>query len=187
MPYPKRRNGDEYYGTEPFVVDDEGRERYARDRHGNEVYPKRKRNLFARNARFEEYYARDQAGNEWYPCFQGQSILIPGRLARYADGKQRYPTDAKGNEYYLQTEGKPYLLQQENGEPYLAKTRKGIPMIPWNEMRVTDDRPYMYTKDVLGNCVYIHETDLPQSLKVICNCLCQCVALCPSLLRALIA
>ena len=188
MTYPKRRNGDEYYpkSQTPFVMEDDGRERYARDHDGNEMYPKRKNNLFAKNAMGEEYYAQDKVGNELYPCFHGQSILIPGRLARYANGNQRYPTDAKGNEYYLQDQGKPYLMRQKDGETYLAKTRKGIPMIPWNSMKVTDDKPYMCTQDASGNCVYVHETDLPQSLKMFCNCLCQCVTLCPAMLRYLL-
>lgn len=179
--YPRRRNGDEYYtkSSNPFVVDADGKERYARDHKGNELYPNRKNNLFARNQHHEEFYARDSLGNETYPSVNGQSILIPGRLARFANGNQRYPTDAKGNEYYLKDSGVPYLLRQNDGSTYLARSRKGIPMIPWNSLRVSDDTPYICSKDAAGNCVYVHETDLPENLKMICNCLCQCVSQCP--------
>lgn len=188
MEYPKRRNGSEYYSkaTEPFLKGENGRERYARDKNGNELYPRRKHNLFARNEKGQMYYARDRDGNEFYPCLNGQSIVIPGRIAKFANNTQRYPSDAKGNEYYLQHEGEPYLLRQESGETYLAKTRKGIPMTPWNELHVNDNKPYVCTRDAAGNCVYVHETDLPPSLKSICNCLCHCVTICPSVLGFLL-
>lgn len=184
MIYPKRRNGDEYYIQSKFLKGPDGWERYARDRFGNEHYPKT--NAFAvRNN--EKFYARDKLGNEFYPCSKGRSILIPGRLAKYSNGNQRYPTDKKGNEYYLQDEGKPCLLRQDDGSTYLAKNRKGVPMIPWNAMNVTDDRPYVCTKDPSGNVVYVHETDLPDYLKMICNCLCECVSHCPKLLKYLLS
>ncbi|KAG8172418.1 hypothetical protein JTE90_011751 [Oedothorax gibbosus] len=166
----------------PFYRDEEGQDRYARDRNGNEMYPKRKKDIFARDSIGEEYYARDKLGNECYPCLKNKSILIPNRLARYSNGNQRYPTDSRGNEYYLQDQGKPYLLYQEDGQTYLAKNRKCIPMIPWNFLQFMDDKPYVYIQDSAGNCVYVHETDMSQSLKMICSCLCQCVTLCPSLL-----
>ncbi|KAG8173086.1 hypothetical protein JTE90_001070 [Oedothorax gibbosus] len=100
--------------------------RYARDKNGNEIYPRRRHTLFSRNEEGQEYYARDKNGNEFYPCLNGQSVVIPERLAKFANNTQRYPSDAKGNEYYLQHQGKPYLLRQESGGNVLGQTRKGF-------------------------------------------------------------
>lgn len=171
-----------------FTTNADGKQLYARDSHNNEVYPPCKTNIFARDERYQEYYARDCNGNQIYPVVDGMSLLIPGKLARYANGDERYPYDEKGNEYYLLEDGKPYLLKQWNGETYFAKNRKGIPLIPWNFVKVTDDRPFICTRDVGGTSVYVHEPDLPQSLKMLCNCLCQCATSlkCPSLLNTFI-
>ncbi|GFR03375.1 hypothetical protein TNCT_463501 [Trichonephila clavata] len=74
-----------------------------------------------------------------------------------SDGMERFPRDAKGNEYYLQKDGKPLLLRKTNGEYYLARNRKGYKLIPSNLLAefATDNEPFLFTKDVLGNIVYV--------------------------------
>ncbi|GFQ66999.1 hypothetical protein TNCT_574481 [Trichonephila clavata] len=168
-----------------------GAERYARDKDGNQLYPNSEK-PFARNKHNEEYYARDVQGNEWYPLQHGKSVIIQdtnGRfyLAKRSDGRERYPRDAKGNEYYLQKDGKPLLLRKENGEYYLARNRKGYKLIPWNLLAAfaNDNEPFLFTKDVLGNNVYVRQSELPQKLSALCNCVCNILFDCPKALSAL--
>lgn len=196
--YPRRFNGSEYYkkSSSPYAVDENGRQVYAKDRFGNEVYPPPSlllhpdcpSGVFAKDETDEAYYARDADGNEIYPCVAGKVHMIPGRAARYKNGTQRYPADVRGNEYYPSRDGKPYLLLTSEGRPYLAKSRRGYPLIPWNFLQIHDDTPYLCTRDAGGTVVYVHENDLPQSLKMMCDCLCRCAShfLCPALLRTLL-
>ncbi|GFT02025.1 hypothetical protein TNCV_2711001 [Trichonephila clavipes] len=190
--YPRRRNGSEYYSKKkkPFIKDRSG-ERYARDKEGNQLYPNSEK-LFARNKQNEEYYARDFQGNEMYPLQQGKSVIIQDiegkfRLAKTSNGTERYPRDAKGNEYYLQWDGKPLLLRKPNGEHYLAHNRKGFQLIPWNLLAeyAINNEPYLFTKDVLGNNVYVRQSELPQRLSAICQCVCNILFDCPVALNAL--
>ncbi|GFQ84580.1 hypothetical protein TNCT_461011 [Trichonephila clavata] len=192
--YPRRRDGSEYYSKrkKPFIKDPlSGAERYARDKDGNQLYPNSEK-PFARNKHNEEYYARDVQGNEWYPLQHGKSVIIQdtnGRfyLAKRSDGRERYPRDAKGNEYYLQKDGKPLLLRKANGEYYLARNRKGYKLIPWNLLAAfaNDNEPFLFTKDVLGNNVYVRQSELPQKLSALCNCVCNILFDCPKALSAL--
>lgn len=163
-----------------FISEPGNGERYARDKHGNEIYPNRKQNIFARNKYYKEYYARDAEGNEFYPVMDGRCILIHNdeggtQLAILADGTQRYPKDKRGNEYYLRHEVKPYLLRQQDGQRYLAKNRRGSQLIPWNHLLdyAQDETKYSYCKDSEGNGVYIHKSELPTSMKLACNCICR--------------
>ncbi|GFT05731.1 uncharacterized protein TNCV_3925311 [Trichonephila clavipes] len=112
-----------------------------------------------------------------YPLQQGKSVIIQDiegkfRLAKTSNGTERYPRDAKGNEYYLQWDGKPLLLRKPNGEHYLAHNRKGFQLIPWNLLAeyAINNEPYLFTKDVLGNNVYVRQSELPQRLSAICQC-----------------
>lgn len=187
--YPRRRNGDEYYSRsrKPFVVDPGGNERYARDRKGNESYPRVKNNPFARDKHFQEYYARDCKNNEFYPIRKRFSLVILTKdgykMAKWASGMQRYPTDVKGNEYYLTKDGEPMLFRQEDGEPYFAKTKRGIVQIPWNVSQeyATDAESHFETTDALGNGVFVDRNDAPKmSSNVICRCICEMIAICPS-------
>jgi len=170
------------------VVDEGGKQLYARYWFGNEVYPQRDTFLFARDETNKEYYARDTEGNEMYPCFSGQTRMISGKLAKYRNGTQRYPADIGGNEYYLSHEGRPYLLVTAAGTPYFAKNRRGYSLIPWNSVVITDDTPYLCTRDAGGTVVYVHETELPESFKTMCKCLCRCASssMCPALLQMLL-
>lgn len=173
-----------------FVVDARGRQLYARDRFGREVYNVRGGgNLFARDEHNAEYYARDAEGNEYYPCVNGQTRMIPDKLALYHDGTQRYPADHRGNEFYWSKEGKPYVLCKSDGELYFARNRRGFPLIPWNHVKILDDTPYWCTRDVGGTLVYVHASELPERWKRMCDCLCRCAlqCLCPDLLRILLS
>ncbi|GFQ64722.1 hypothetical protein TNCT_24251 [Trichonephila clavata] len=192
--YPRRRNGSEFYSKrkKPFVKDPYfGGERYARDKDGNQLYPNSDK-PFARNKKNEEYYAKDFQGNEMYPVQQGKSKIIQDnngkfQFARMSDGTERYPQDAKENEYYLERDGKPLLLRKPNGEYYLAQNRKGYKLIPWNLLAeyAIDNEPYLFTKDVLGNNVYVRQSELPQRLSAICQCVCNILFDCPVALNAL--
>lgn len=184
--YPQRKRGGEYYNKskKPFLSTPGGGERYARDRRGNQMYP-RSNNPFARDKSYQEYYAQDYQGHEIYPCRNKKSIVLSEgeryKIAKFADGSQRYPTDDKGNEYYLQYEGKPFLLQRNDGSNYFAKSHKGTTLIPWNYLheQLNGDACFFYTKDAAGNGVYVAENELPQSLKLVCRCICQMIFLCP--------
>ncbi|GIY04387.1 uncharacterized protein CDAR_54211 [Caerostris darwini] len=188
--YPKRRNGDEYYprGCNTFVVDRIGTELYARDRRGNQFYPRRRHNIFAKTRHGFEYYAKDNAGNEKYPVIQKRSLLIIDpqthivKLARFADGTQRYPHDMKGNEYYLREKGLPYLLQNSEGKPYLAKSFRGAPFIPWNYFQEYSLNDHLHTpgKDAAGNTIYVDERNLPPWLQNLVRCMCEIVVICPA-------
>ncbi|GBO12058.1 hypothetical protein AVEN_37908-1 [Araneus ventricosus] len=187
--YPRRRNGSEYYsrGRKPFVVDPGGKERYAQDKIGNEIYPKRKLKQFARDKYFQEYYARDSKNNEFYPIKKRYSVVIQTKdgykLAKWADGLQRYPTDVKGNEYYLTQNGEPILIYQEDGKPYFAKNKRGISQIPWNALQeyVSEAESHVEAKDALGNQVFLNRNEIPKSsANSVCRCLCEIMTICPS-------
>ncbi|GFQ88201.1 hypothetical protein TNCT_361941 [Trichonephila clavata] len=90
-------------------------------------------------------------------------------------------------EYYLQKDGKPLLLRKANGEYYLARNRKGYKLVPWDLLAefATDNEPFLFTKDVLGNNVYVRQSELPQKLSALCNCVCNILFDCPIALNAL--
>lgn len=186
--YPVRRNGNEYYpkGMKGFVKRG-GVETYARDRYGNQLYPRRKEHVFARSRGGKEYYARDKDGNETYPIVNDKSLLIVDpdtfevKVALTTDGTERYPRDAKGNEYYLRRSEVPYLLKNGRGEEYLAKSRQGNHLIPWNLLQehMDGDKPHVYLKDTAGNAVYANQTDFSPFAQALCNCICQFILMCP--------
>ncbi|GBN19692.1 hypothetical protein AVEN_261777-1 [Araneus ventricosus] len=193
--YLRRRNGDEYYprGRKPFIVNPEGNERYARDRKGNEFYPRTRQNRFARDKYFREYYAQDRENNEFYPFRKGLSEVIRRvdgyQTARLANGSERYPTDARGNEYYLIQNGKPILCRQHDGKPYFARSRRRIAQIPWTVLHeyVSDRESHVATRDAVGNTVYVCRSDLREtSGNAVCRCICEIMAICPSLRSFLI-
>lgn len=186
--YPKRRNGDEYYVRGfSFLVGDYGREVYARDRKGNQLYPKRDTNIFARDASGDYYYAKDAKGNEHYPIRGNQSLFVIDhvnqriRLALYADGTQRYPSDSKGNEYYFKESRHPFVMRRNSGEKYLAKSKAGRELIPWNHMQeYVSDEPCVYSRDANGNTVYLKESELPRAFKALIRCICHISVICPN-------
>lgn len=181
--------GDEYYpprSPKPFVVDASGRERYARDAQGNEKYPQRLETPFARDAAGEGYYARDALGNEYYPVRNNRALFLHDpvrggiRLALMADGTQRYPCDAKRNEYYWQDQGKPMLLRKNTGHVYLARSKNGHELIPWNHLQESvGPEPCVFSKDANGNTVYLRESDFPPPFKALIRCLCHISVICP--------
>ncbi|GFQ87740.1 hypothetical protein TNCT_275161 [Trichonephila clavata] len=79
------------------------------------------------------------------------------------------------------------LLRKPNGEYYLAQNRKGYKLIPWNLLAeyAIDNEPYLFTKDVVGNNVYVRQSELPQRLSAICQCVCNILFDCPVALNAL--
>lgn len=190
--YPKKRNGDEYYpaNKSTFVTTEYGKELYARDRKGNELYPNRAVNIFARDGMGELYYAKDAKGNEYYPSRQNQSLFLIDpinkniKLALYKDGTQRYPTDSKGNEYYLQENEQPYLMRKRSGEYYLAKSKNGQELIPWNYLQeFVGKNPCIYSKDAYGNTVYLKESEFSPAAKALIRCICHMSVMCPKIAR----
>lgn len=182
MRYPKSFRGDEYYPrrSKEFYTDPlTGDQVYATDRKGNERYPKRKCNYFARNRFGREYYARDSKRNEFYPKLGGKSRFIYDpynvKIARFADGTQRYPTDQRGNEYYLRHEGKPFPLRDAKGVIYWAKTRRGHEMIP--KEYVENEKGIVFFKDAEGNFVYVK--NLNKTMERMFRCICEILMICP--------
>lgn len=187
--YPKRRNGDEYYpkGEANFVVNRDGKEIYARDRRGNQIYPNREHNIFAQDCAGDYYYAKDARGNEYYPIRDNRSLFIIDhtnkniRLALMVDGTQRYPKDAKGNEYYLRENKQPLLMRKSSGERYLAKSRNGHALIPWNYIQdYISEEPCVYSRDTDGNTVYVKESAFPPAFKALIRCICHISVICPN-------
>ena len=87
------------------------------------------------------------------------------KLAFNIDGSQRYPTDSKGNEYYLKDNDMPFLMKNQNGQVFFAKTCKGYEMIPWNHLQYfVQNEPLVWTKDSADNLVYIKESNFPPTL-----------------------
>lgn len=188
QPYPKRRNGDEYYPAGcKFVVDERGKEVYARDRKGNQLYPKRDTNVFAQDSSGDQYYAQDLKGDEYYPVRGDQSLFVIDainrniRLALYADGTQRYPQDSRGNEYYFKEQENPLLMRRNTGERYLARSKSGQELIPWNHLQeFISNEPCIYSTDSNGNTVYLKESSLPGAVKTLMRCICHINVVCPN-------
>lgn len=188
--YPKRRNGDEFYPKtfRDFLKDELGNERYARNKRGSEMYPKRREKIFARDKRGLEYYATDAEGDEMYPIVRNQSKFIINastqrvKIARFKNGTQRYPSDDKGNEYYLRDEGTPFLLRTSKGNTYLAKNRRGIVMIPWNcfNQFSNGNVPYAPFVDAGGNVVYVNHENVSRVANAFLRCLCEMIVICPT-------
>lgn len=188
--YPRKRNGDEYYPKQgpPFLTDEYGKQVYARDRKGNQIYPDRDQNVFAMDATGDFYYAKDLHGNEYYPVRKNKSLFITDKenkrilLALYADRTQRYPKDGKGNEYYLRDEKEPFLMRRNSGESYLAKSRNGTVLIPWNFLKeYIGEEPCVYSRDADGNTVYVKESAFPPACKALIRIICHISVICPNI------
>lgn len=184
--YPRRWGSEYYPSTGEFVVNNFGKEIYARDKRGNQIYPNRNQNIFARDATGDYYYAKDFLNNEYYPVKNNRSLFITDpinmniRLALYADGSQRYPTDSRGNEYYLRENGQPILMRRKNGDYYLAKNKNGHMLVPWNYMKeYIGNEPCVYSKDAAGNSIYVKESAVPPALKALVRCICYISIICP--------
>lgn len=187
--YPTRRNGDEYYPKDykSFLKDRRGKELYARNRHGSQLYPKRNKNMFARNEKGFEYYAKTNKADEFYPLVNGRSIFITDpttfqvKVARMADGTERYPKDGKGHEYYLRNEGIPFVLKKSDGETYLARNRRGDSLIPWNYFKefIPDNVPHTPHMDAGGNVVYSNQENVSKLTNLLIKCLCEILVVCP--------
>lgn len=146
--FPKNEVGDEMY----LCTDD-----------GDEVYPPKGPYPFAHDRFAQPFYAKTAKNHEFYPTRHGYSVLINNYdqpapvLAVYASGKQRYPTNSKGHEYYLRgNDDEPFLLRDESGRPYFARTRNGVAMIPakfFYDCRDTTQKYYMGL-DAAKNVVY---------------------------------
>lgn len=156
--YPKNGSGEYYLynsadGTPLFAKDRHGIARYARDVSGNELYPKPP--SFVLHPRLEyPMYARDASGNETYPKWKGREVMAVLRdgemlAARYASGRQRYPLDRHGNEYFplCKITRKPYYLFDERGIAYRPVTANGFEMCLRGEN-------FYEKKDALGTTVY---------------------------------
>ena len=136
--YPRRKGGrgSEYYLRRAgYAVDRTGTPRYARDAEGNEIYPDREPRLLEHSVWKYPVYARDRFGNETYPVDRGREMfasLRDGEMlpARFASGRQRYPSDKKGNDYFplCKITGKPYYLLDEKGFAYKPLTKNGFEM-----------------------------------------------------------
>lgn len=177
--YPKTR-GTEYYlydadGNPLFARDRLGVMRYARDLSGNEVYPKWKRQpSFVLHPRLEcPVYARDASGNEMYPRWkrrEAMAVLSDGEMlaARYASGRQRYPLDRHGNEYFplCKITRKPYYLLDERGIAYRPVTVNGC------EMRLEEAGNVYEKKDALGSTVYTEDHNMKR--KSFWSCVLEC-------------
>lgn len=169
--YPTRRNGSEYYlydadGNPVFAKDRLGVTRYARDVSGNELYPKSKSGpsfLFHHRLQYP-VYAQDSSGNERYPKWKGREMMIvlgDGEMlvARYASGRQRYPLDRRGNEYFplCKITRKPHYLLDERGVAYRPVTVNGYEMYLKSD-EVPEEAGYIYEKkDALGSTVYTED------------------------------
>lgn len=168
------------------MKNDSGDEVYARDRHGNEFYPRNGDRILARDKLGREYYARDKNGNQVYPLKRRRSVTIHREdgdpvVAVTREGAQRYPVDDKGNEYYLRRDdGTPVVLKNEAGEPYFARTRNGREMIPWNTLNHLDpdETPLITYRDKNGNTVYVKMNN--KSYEGVFKCLCEMLIFCPA-------
>lgn len=170
------------------MKDAEYGERYARDKTGQEVYPRRDKNVFAKNRQNVVYYARNNRGDEYYPRSKKGSLVYQDesgryKIARSVDGTELYPHDVNLNEYYLCEGGKPFLLHRGDGRTYLAKNRNGMSLVPWNFLPeyAHDNSPFFYCRDNAGNSVYINGSQLSSRLRVVCDCICRMAITFPSL------
>ncbi|GFW00122.1 hypothetical protein TNCV_3569091 [Trichonephila clavipes] len=129
----------------------------------------------------QENYPRRRNGSEYYSKKKKKPFI------KDRSGEREISTRRKGNGHYLQWVGKPLLLRKPNGEHYLAHNRKGFQLIPWNLLAeyAINNEPYLFTKDVLGNNVYVRQSELPQRLSAICQCVCNILFDCPVALNAL--
>lgn len=169
--YPIQKNGAERYlydatGTPLFAKDRHAKMRYARDSAGNQLYPKSKRgpSFVLHPHLYCPMYARDCKGNEYYPKWKGReqmAQLADGEMlvARYACGRQRYPLDRHGNEYFpiCKITKKPYYLLDERGVIYRPVTVNNYEMyLELEEAEENVDRIYE-KKDALGSTVYTED------------------------------
>lgn len=184
--YPKRSNGDEYYPRrlKRYLKDENGHEYYARDRLGNELYPtggKLLGQFVWRNGR--KRYARDKDGNEIYFVRKRKSVVISDKdrpvPAKTSSGCEKYPTDGRGNQYYLVQNGTPVMMKDELGNAYFAKSRSDRLLIPWNHEPPTD-RQWRIRRDANANRVYSIAPDGEDSCSSgVLKCLCELVWMLP--------
>lgn len=149
-------------GKPIFPKNEMGDEVYICSLEGDEMYPKKGPYPFARDRFGQPFYAKTAKKHEIYPMRHGYSVLISNTdetepvLALYASGKQRYPTNWKGHEYYLRVDDEPFLLRDESGRPYFARTKSGVAMIPakfFYDCRDTNQK-YFLGLDAAKNVVY---------------------------------
>lgn len=160
--YPKKANGSEYYLYDVhkvpiFAKNCHNDEIYAQDIYLNEIYPERPP-FFAKNRCQNVYYARDSEMNEIYPTYKGLDIYTFTRdgnalIARYKSGRERYPSNGKGNYYPVDITGKPFYLRDENGLIYPAKNKKN--QFIYLKPPILDKRHVKKKKDALNNTVYL--------------------------------
>lgn len=161
--YPKTINGSEYYLYDKhkipiFIKNNDNDELYAKDNLSNQIYPKYWP-FFAKNRNSEFYYAKDSDQNEFYAKYKGLDIYtynINGEvlIAHSNTGRQLYPKDPGGNEYYLvNRENKPFYLKDENGQNYPAKSKKNESL--FLEPPILNQNRVYEQKDFLRNKVYL--------------------------------
>lgn len=191
MGYPTRRNGDQYYPREEYLRNESGDEIYARDRKGNEFYPRRPKRL-ARDRHGIEYYARDCEGNDVYLLRRNRSVVMRDgagepTLAKTSTGRLRYPRDRRGNEYYPLRAGEPLLMVDEYGTPCYARNRAGREMVPRKILESTTSEEerrqnWKRTRDVARNEVYVWCDDDDGKCFSLWKCTCELLLLTPVVL-----
>lgn len=175
-------------GNPIFKKDQHGCDKYERDRHGNERYPS-KGFPFARDSDGNLFYARKVNGDEIYPKRNKMSLTIKetdqtDKPARCVSGKEIYPTDKFGNEYYFIKEGIPYLLKDEEGRNYFARTKDGDVLIPWNWMHEHQNviQSLYPGLDSIGNVIYSNKRLSPYIINS-CPIICYLVFTIPSIFK----
>lgn len=160
--YPKTKKGSEYYLYDKrkspiFIKNNDNDELYAKDNSSNQIYPKH-RPFFAKNNNDEFYYAKDADQNEYYAKYKRLDIYTYNRngevlIAHSNSGRQLYPKDPGGNEYYLvNRENAPFYLKDETGRNYPAKSKKNEFL--FLEPPVLDQSRVYKRRDFLRNTVY---------------------------------
>lgn len=183
--YPKMKNGSEYYLYDVhkvpiFAKNNDGDEIYAKDNYSNEMYPK-KPPFFAKNRFQNVYYAKDSGQDEIYPTYKGLNIYTFTRegtvlIAHFKSGRERYPSNGKGNYYPVDIRGKPFYLKNENDIKYPAKTKKN--QFIYLEPPILDKKHVKKTTDALKNTVYMSHPKV-ENYKLsckICGILCATIS-----------
>lgn len=160
--YPKTKRDSEYYLYDKhkipiFIKNSNSDEIYATDNLSNEIYPK-PCPFFAKNRNNEFYYAKDSNGNERYAkCIRFDMYTYKRNgevlIAHSNAGRQIYPKDPRGNEYYMvNSDNKPFYLKDEKGQSYPTKTKKGE--FSYLKPPVLNPSRIVRKRDFSGNYVY---------------------------------
>lgn len=211
--YPKRKGNEYYIKTKDHKVIFTIRDNepiYAKDKHGNEIYPEEngvqvfiktsKGPIYAKNALKQEIYpkdkqkndkpiltqsgvqyAKDKDGNELYPKLADGNEILYDRFAYTATGVMKYPlykdkrpqyekdSLTKDEIYHINPntgtlvigkdkDGNEVYAKKANGDEFYpamgihAKTKDGFPIYA-----VSDNGEIIFPKDVEGNEYYLKD------------------------------